>query len=164
MKKFAKYWVLALAGLTGGTASAQEMVFSLGYTSYSLEGSEDSAIASIDYSHAPFFVRDRLSAGWGAAVEATAEGDLFAGAGVVTEFQLDNGWFLEGSVLPGLYDEGSAGNDLGSAFEIRSLFGIGRELPSGNRLSLAITHKSNASTADSNPGANAFLLRWHRPF
>jgi lipid A 3-O-deacylase len=78
--------------------------------------------------------------------------------------EVPNRWFIEGSVLPGAFFEKVVENDLGSTFEIRSLLGIGYTFDSGNRLSLAVTHKSNASTASKNPGVNAVLIRFRRQF
>ena len=66
-------------------------------------------------------------------------------------------------MLPGAYIEGTALNDLGSTFEIRSQLAVGKRFKSGKALSLALSHKSNASTADINPGVNALTLRWHIP-
>jgi hypothetical protein len=65
--------------------------------------------------------------------------------------------------MPGVYAENEVLNDLGSAFEIRSLIAVGRRLNNGQGISLALTHKSNASTAAENPGVNALILRWHFP-
>ena len=66
--------------------------------------------------------------------------------------------------MPGLFEEGTDGNDLGLAFEVRSLAGLGYRFDSGSAISLAVSHKSNAGLGDSNPGANALLLRYHRSF
>ena len=154
---------LSLATAMAPPATAQELVLSPGYADYSHAGAQDAAILSIDYHHAPFLDRGRFSLGWGAAVEADAAGDLFAGIGAVGTWTLGNGWFIEGTVFPGLYAEDLPGNGLGSGFEIRSLLGVGRTLRNGDKLSLAIAHKSNAGTANPNPGMNAVFLRWHRP-
>ena len=66
--------------------------------------------------------------------------------------------------MPGAFFEGESRNDLGSEFEIRSLIGVGYRLDNGDSISLAVTHKSNASTSSFNPGVNAVLLRYHRSF
>ncbi|XHE54338.1 acyloxyacyl hydrolase [Phaeobacter sp. BS34] len=82
----------------------------------------------------------------------------------VGKWHLQRGWFIETSVMPGAYAESVKLNDLGSTFEIRSAIAVGKEFATGKSLSLALTHKSNASTADINPGVNSLLLRWHVPF
>jgi lipid A 3-O-deacylase len=83
---------------------------------------------------------------------------------MVGTYQIDDRWFLETSVVPGIFLESVSRNNLGSKFEIRSLLGIGYLLNSGNRLSIALTHKSNAGTASRNPGVNSVLIRLHREF
>ncbi|MEY8841226.1 acyloxyacyl hydrolase [Cribrihabitans sp. XS_ASV171] len=41
---------------------------------------------------------------------------------------------------------------------------MGYEFETGNKLSFAVTHKSNASTTDYNPGLDTVLLRYHVAF
>ena len=50
-------------------AAAQEVTLGLGYSDYHREGAEDGAIFAVDYLHAPFYERGRLSARFGAALE-----------------------------------------------------------------------------------------------
>ena len=66
--------------------------------------------------------------------------------------------------MPGAYFEDSAATDLGHTVEFRSLLGLAYRLRSGDKLSFAVLHKSNAGLGSQNPGANTFLLRWHRAF
>ena len=153
-----------LFGLLSLPASAQEWILGAGYSQYSRPGSEDSAQISIEYHAAPFFESGRISSGLAAVLSAQATGDTFVGVGLVARLDFDNQWFLETSVIPGAYFESSIGNDLGSTFEIRSLIGVGYQLDPTNSVSLALAHKSNASTAAVNPGVNTLLLRWHRAF
>lgn len=155
---------LAIAiSLPAVPVAAQEFTLGLGATDFNASG-DDSAIFDFEYRHSPFFQRNRFSSAFGANASVTGEGDLFVGAGLWSRFQFENGLFLETSVMPGLYDEGTDGNDLGSAFEIRSLFGIGYKFDSGRAISAAIAHKSNASLADDNPGMNSYSIRYHFSF
>ncbi|CUH50164.1 Lipid A 3-O-deacylase (PagL) [Ruegeria atlantica] len=66
--------------------------------------------------------------------------------------------------MPGYFSKSEELNDLGGSFQIRSLLGVGYTLNSGNKVSVAITHKSNASTQQENPGVNSVLLRYHLAF
>jgi len=91
-------------------------------------------------------------------------GDIHIGIGLIGIYDFANRWFVEGSVMPGYFSEGVDRNDLGGEFQIRSLLGVGYTLDNGNKVSLAITHKSNASTQDDNPGVNSALLRYHYAF
>lgn len=166
MKQLAKH-VFAAIGLSSALfaaqASAQEITIGLGYSEFSRPGAENGELLSFEYLHTPFYERDQFSAGWGGAIDVQGTGDVFLGGGVYGRLDLRNRWFLDGSIMPGVFIENVELNDLGSTFEIRSQFGVGRQLRNGSALSLAISHKSNASTADINPGVNTLLLRWHKP-
>ncbi|WP_298936600.1 acyloxyacyl hydrolase [uncultured Ruegeria sp.] len=156
--------VSAVAIGAATAAPAQSIIFGAGYADYSDSMSEDQAILSLEYQHSPFHQATRFSATWGAALSVDADGDTHIGAGLIGVYTLGDRWFVEGSVMPGYYDEGNDLNDLGGSFQIRSLLGLGYTLNSGNKISVAVTHKSNASTQDENPGVNALLLRYHYAF
>ena len=144
-------------------AQAQEWTFGVGATDYGNDG-DDSAAFEVEYRYAPFMQRRVMSLSWGANGSASTEGDLFIGGGIWARWHWQNGWFIDSSIMPGLYDEGTSDNDLGSAFEIRSLLGVGYQLESGAAVSVAITHKSNAGLASENPGSETYLLRYHMSF
>ena len=158
--------ILAIFALVGWTttAGAQEWVLGAGYADFSNRASQDQAMIALEYHRDPFYSRGRLQVGVSAAVDADTSGDLFVGIGLGGVYDLNGRWFLEGSVLPGAFFEAVAQNDLGSTFEIRSLLGVGYVLASGTRISLALSHKSNAGTASVNPGLNSVLIRWRRRF
>lgn len=153
-----------ISGVIVTAARAQSVVLGLGYADFSDDQGKDTGQVSIEYHHTPFFQGERMSVAVAAAASATGENDYFIGAGVVAHWPLRNNWFIEGSVMPGYYEAGSTANYLGSEFEIRTLLGVGRTLASGDSISLALTHRSNASTAAFNPGVNAVLLRYHFGF
>ena len=152
-----------MAAAVAGTAQAQSLIFGLGQSDYSETGSEDGIVFEVELHGDSFFERGNFSAGWGGVASVQETGDAFIGGGLVGTFQLRNRWFIETSVMPGAYFESEEGNDLGSTFEIRSLLGVGRTLNNGNAISLSVSHKSNASTAERNPGVNSVTLRWHKP-
>lgn len=143
--------------------TAQELTFGLGTTDYGDQGT-DGAAFEVEYRHSPFVERRVMSIAWGGNVSLTSEGDAFIGAGVWTRWQWQSGFFIDNSVMPGLYNEGTPGNDLGSAFEIRSLLALGYQFDNGSAVSAALTHKSNASLATDNPGANTYMIRYHMSF
>lgn len=155
--------LLVTLAVLAGPANAQSWIAGAGFADFSDGLSEDTAIVSGEYHFAPFYASDRLTASFGGALSVFGTGDVHLGGGIAGAYSLRNGWFLEGSVMPGVYAENEVLNDLGSAFEIRSLVALGRRLDNGHGVSLALTHKSNASTAAENPGVNALLLRWHFP-
>ncbi|NOE18689.1 acyloxyacyl hydrolase [Ruegeria atlantica] len=149
---------------TFATAHAQTVVFGAGYSDFSEATSEDQALIALEYHHTRFHQATRFSAGWGAAFSVDEDGDTHIGVGLVGLYSLGERWFVEGSVMPGYFNASNDQNDLGGDFQIRSLLGLGYNLNNGNRMSVAITHKSNASTNDENPGVNAVLLRYHLGF
>jgi opacity protein-like surface antigen len=154
----------ALAASTYATAQAQTVVFGAGYADFSDSASEDQALFSLEYHHKPFHQATRFSASWGAALSVHNSGDFHIGLGLVGLYSLNERWFVEGSVMPGYFNTSIDLNDLGGDFQIRSLLGLGYTMDNGNSVSVAITHKSNASTNDENPGVNAVLLRYHLGF
>lgn len=160
-----KNLVVYLAIMTGTPSlHAQTLILGAGYADFSNGQSLDQGLISLEYQHRPFHQAERFSAGWGGALSVHENGDLHAGAGLYSIYTFSSRWFVEGSVMPGFFSEADQINDLGGSFQIRSLLALGYTFDNGNRLSLAITHKSNASTNDINPGVNAALLRFHRSF
>ncbi|WP_147111516.1 acyloxyacyl hydrolase [Tateyamaria sp. syn59] len=150
-----------LFSVTG--AMAQEWTVGLGSTDFGDQGT-DSAAFDLEYRHTPFIQKRVLSVAWGANLGLSAEGDAFIGGGIWSRWQWQSGWFIDNSIMPGLFEEGTAGNDLGSSFEIRSLLGVGYQFDNGHAISASISHKSNASLADDNPGMNVYNIRYHFRF
>lgn len=152
--------ILSLALLCAPlSAAAQEFVLGLGYSDFSGAGSTDSALASIEAHSAPKWRFAGADVSLAGAADLNKRSEFWVGAGVAAVWPLKSNWFVEASVMPGYYDSGNSGNSLGSHFEIRSLLGLGVRLNDNLAVSLAASHKSNAGTADSNPGVNSLILR-----
>ncbi|CUH50732.1 acyloxyacyl hydrolase [Shimia marina] len=149
--------------LSGNALQAQHWVLGAGYADFADAQAEDAGMISVEYHARPFVTRQRFSLAWGGALTLFETQDAHVGAGLVGRYQMGQRWFLEGSVMPGLFAHDKPRNDLGSEFEIRSLLAIGRRLKNGSSLSLALSHISNASTASRNPGLDALSLRWTMP-
>ncbi len=65
----------------------------------------------------------------------------------------------------GWYAAGGEGNDLGTDFPIfRSQVGASYALADDWRLGASVSHKSNARTADYNPGVETFFVSLIRRF
>lgn len=155
---------IALSALLAAPAAqAEEIVFGFGATDYSDAG-VDGAAFSFEYKSDPIRQRRVRSLSWGLAAEVSEEGDIFVGGGIWRRWEWASGWFIDNSLMPGLYEAGTPANDLGSAFEIRSLLGVGYRFDNGGAISAAFVHKSNASLAEDNPGANTYLIRYHFAF
>ncbi|MBO9448823.1 acyloxyacyl hydrolase [Tropicibacter sp. R16_0] len=155
---------LSLTMLMAAPLHAQSLILGLGYADFEFSGSSDQALVSLEYQHTPFHERERFSAALAGAASVHFNGDVHLGVGIAAEYKLNQHWFIEASVLPGVFIEADNNNDLGSKFEVRSLLGLGYRFERGDALSLAITHKSNASLSSFNPGVNAVLLRYHVAF
>jgi hypothetical protein len=114
---------------------------------------------------APVAAIGPVALGPGAALEADADGDLWAGGGVVGRLPLGDGrWRLTASAMAGAYRRG-AGSDLGRSAPIfRSQIEIGRALSPVTRIGLAWSHKSNAYLARPNPGVESLYLTLARRF
>ena len=159
-----KLVVLAAWLAAGGPASSQEWIIGAGYADLSDDRAKDSSQILLEYRHSPFYGAGRFDAAFAASAVLHSNGDFFAGAGLSARYAMSYRWFVDVSVMPGAYLENDEENNLGSTFEIRSLLALGYYFNSSNRWSLGVSHKSNASTAASNPGVNSLVLRWHTSF
>ncbi|WP_239318978.1 acyloxyacyl hydrolase [Epibacterium sp. Ofav1-8] len=149
--------------LLPSTLRAQELTFGLGYADFHEDQADSGPYFSAEYLGPRDWQILGFDAGLGLAGQIHETGDAFLGGGLQAHRPIGEGWFIEASIMPGVFFESSARNDLGSTFEIRSLLGIGRDLRGGRRVSLALTHISNASVGDVNPGLNTIALRLHMP-
>lgn len=163
MRKLAYVAALVPTFLMSAPLQAQEVVTGIGYSDFHNSAADSGGFLSADYLGARDWDLLGFETGAGLTVQLHEEGDVFLGVGLQGQRALRNDWFIEASIMPGLFEEGLPANDLGSTFEIRSLVGIGRVLPNGNRVSLALSHISNASVGDRNPGLNALSFRLHVP-
>jgi len=143
---------------------AGEFVVSAGNSKFHFSTPFYSTVFSAELHSEPVYQNSRFSARLMGVISAHSDGAGFLGLGVSGRWELKNNWFAEASVAPGLYNASGLPTSLGSNFEIRSLIGVGRKLKNGNRLSLAISHKSNAGTASINPGVNALSIRYNHAF
>ncbi len=146
------------------SAGAREFAIGGGYTDFSYDDSKNSGLIALEYHHDPFFRRGRFELHLTGGVTVDFRGDTHVGLGLAGTYGFSERWFLEGSVMPGAYFEGEARDRLGGTFQFRSLIGVGYTLNSGDKLSLAVAHISNASTNEFNPGMNMVQIRWTHPF
>jgi hypothetical protein len=97
-----------------------------------------------------------------AGLEATSDGGFWGGAGVLLDLYFGRRVVLTGSFAPGVYSNGS-GKDLGYPLEFRSQIELGYRFDDRSRLSLALSHLSNAGLGDTNPGTEILSLYYHVP-
>jgi hypothetical protein len=105
---------------------------------------------------------------WGlkpfAAVAGTTNSSYFVGAGVLMDVYFGNRVVVTPSFAPHYYSKGSSDKkDLGHALEFRSQIEIAYRFDNRSRLGLAVSHYSNASIGDRNPGSETLSLVYSIP-
>ena len=158
MKYFASILTFTL---TTSTAFAGDYVIGLGVDDVFDQTDTTTGAVVIEYHADPFYDGARADYSFAAAGQVDGDGDIFIGIGVHAEWSIGTGpWFVEGSFMPGYYDEGSDGSDLGGNVQFRTLLGVGYRLTDTSSISLAIDHRSNADIEDINPGNETLALRY----
>ena len=95
--------------------------------------------------------------------EATSEQALYAGGGILVDLYFGRRWVFTPSFGAGAYADGD-GKDLGHTIEFRSQLEFGYRFDDRSRMSLAVSHLSNAGLGDSNPGTEVATVYYHIPF
>ncbi len=98
-----------------------------------------------------------------AGLMATSDGGVYGYAGVGIDMFFGRRWVVTPSFAPGAYEEGS-GKDLGHTIEFRSQLEVAYRFDNRARLGLSISHMSNASIGDKNPGEESLMLNYSLPF
>ena len=155
-----------LAGFFACTpaASAQDAVLEMFWNDYSADGAQDAVAFGVDYRLRPFATPGRIALRLVVGGTLDAHGNIWVGIGPSAEWSLGPRWFLEASILPGLYRPAGEGFDLGNDLEFRSTLALGYRLDDRSSLALALRHVSNGDTDPFNPGLNGVGLRLYRSF
>lgn len=145
-------------------SSAQEsgqdyLSFSAGY--FDLSG-EDSAI-DFRAEYRPGHTYFNLVKPW-AGVEVTSDASIWAGGGLLLDYEFTPSWYVTPSVGAGLYTDGGSDLDLDYPIQFRTQLEVSHQYDSGHRAGLAISHMSNADLGDDNPGAETLSLYWSMPY
>ena len=99
-----------------------------------------------------------------AAVAGSSSGHGFIGGGVLTDIFWGKRVVTTLSFAPHFYFDGNEDLDLDYPLEFRSQFEIAYRFDDRSRLGLAISHYSNASLDDTNPGTETLSLYYSVPF
>ena len=160
----AALFCLAFSGF-GERAAAQvalnetPAVISGGIGWFDLVDSENEAVDfRLEYRHGDDFLWLKPWAG----IEATTDGSVWGGIGVLMDIVFFERLVLTGSFAPGLYEDGD-GKDLGHTVEFRSQVELGFQFENQSRVSVAFSHLSNAGLDDENPGVEVLNLYYHLP-
>lgn len=97
-------------------------------------------------------------------LEATTDAAVWGGGGLLYDVPLQDNIYLTPSIGAGLYARGSSDTDLQNTIIFRSQLELAYEFTTEDRLGVALSHSSNASLGDSNPGTEVLTLYWHAPF
>ncbi len=90
-------------------------------------------------------------------------GMTFFGAGVLIDVYFGRRFVVTPSFAPTWWRGKSSDLDLGHGIEFRSQIEFAYRLDDRSRLGLAISHSSNASLGDTNPGTETFLVNYAYP-
>jgi len=99
-----------------------------------------------------------------AALAGTTTGQGFLGAGVLVDVFLGRRFVLTPSFAPHLYTGGNSKLDLDYIVEFRSQLEAAYRFDDRSRLGIAVSHYSNASLGDTNPGTESAMLVYSVPF
>ncbi|MGB0681264.1 MAG: acyloxyacyl hydrolase [Magnetovibrionaceae bacterium] len=98
-----------------------------------------------------------------AAIAGSETGNFFVGAGILADIYFGRRWVVTPSFAPHYYAGGNDDLDLGYELEFRSQLEVAYRFDNRARLGLAISHYSNASLGDSNPGTETLSLNLSWP-
>lgn len=79
-----------------------------------------------------------------------------------TDMRLGEHWTITPAAGIGAYERGG-GKDLGGVFQFHLGLDVAYRLQSGSRIGVKLTHISNASIHDDNPGTESLLLTYTIP-
>lgn len=98
------------------------------------------------------------------ALAGTSTGSGFFGAGVLLDVYFGRRIVVTPSFAPHFYVGGNDKLDLDFPIEFRSQLEIAYRFDNRSRLGLAISHYSNASLGDTNPGTESLMVYYSVPF
>ena len=98
-----------------------------------------------------------------AGAYTNSSNSFFIGAGVLTDLYFGKRWVLTPSFAPHYYNGGNEDLDLDYALEFRSQLELAYRFDDRSRLGLAVSHYSNASLGETNPGTESAMLYYSIP-
>lgn len=97
------------------------------------------------------------------ALAGTSTGQGFLGAGVLIDVFFGRRFVVTPSFAPHLYVGGNSDLDLDYPLEFRSQLEFAYRFDDRSRLGIAVSHYSNASLGDTNPGTESAMLYYAVP-
>lgn len=106
--------------------------------------------------------------GWGIkpwfGIEMTSEASFWGGFGFERDFFVSDNIFITPSLGAGFYAQGGSDHDLDYPLEFRSQLLVGYETDEANRFGVSLSHLSNASLGDKNPGTEVVNFYYSIPW
>ena len=99
-----------------------------------------------------------------ATLAVASNGMTFIGAGVLMDVYFGKRWVLTPSFAPTWWHGKTSTLNLGHAIEFRSQLELAYRFDDRGRIGLSISHYSNASLSDINPGTEALMVNYSMPF
>ena len=93
-----------------------------------------------------------------------SNGMTFIGAGVLVDIYLGRRWVITPSFAPTWWRGKTDELDLGHAVEFRSQLEVAYRFDDRPRVGLSLSHYSNASLGDKNPGTETLMVNYSIPF
>lgn len=156
---FLAIFFLATAVMTPSASADDPSFLSFGLGWYDFNDDRDAVDLRVEYrSKAKFlgFVKPWVG------VEVTSDVAAYGVVGVLSDIYFGRRLVLTPSFGVGVYADGD-GKDLGSAIEFRSQLEFGYRFDDRTRLSVAISHISNAHLTKQNPGTEIATIYYHVP-
>ena len=162
-------WIIAFAavcglavaqGMTAAPARADDpafISFAGGYFDWNRQKDEAAEFRLEFRSAEKFWIFKPLG-----GIMATSDKAFYVYAGVGIDVYLGNRVVITPSFAPGYYHKGD-GLDLGHELEFRSQLEIAYRFDNRSRLGVAISHMSNASIGDTNPGTESAMVYYSVP-
>jgi lipid A 3-O-deacylase len=99
-----------------------------------------------------------------ATLAVASNGMTFIGAGVLMDVYFGKRWVLTPSFAPTWWRGKTSTLNLGHAVEFRSQMELAYRFDDRSRIGLSISHYSNASLSNNNPGTEALMVNYSMPF
>lgn len=96
-------------------------------------------------------------------IAATSDGSVFGGGGLLFDVFVTNRIFVAAGAGAFGYSQGGSELDLGHTLAFRTQGEIGWRFRNRSRLSLAVSHYSNAGIGDDNPGVEIISVYYQVP-
>lgn len=147
-----------LFGLASAADAAEPDFLTLGIGGFDVNDNESAAEFRIEYrsNRTYLFLKPMIG------LLGNSEGGIYGYGGVNLDIYLGSRWVVMPNFAIGGYRRGTA-KDLGSVIEFRSGIEIAYRFANAARLGVAISHISNASISNNNPGTESIVLNYSIP-